>query len=167
MPVDNVVFLQPFYFGKSNDNYFVDFEHLSDAQMDLILEFADNVLTGSSLRGRNKPSWLDRHGNDIKKSISYKSCNLWHYHAGPHSQNLQPLTPNIRVQNLGDHISDAIIHYTWLYGTNDIVILAFSPQHTKFPLPNDKMNVLRSRIRPFGRYSENMLVRITQPPEDE
>ena len=159
MPVKEVWLHKTFFIGRHDNDIFRDFSKLSDSEFDLVEDFFLTVTSGEGLKGRNKPSWLNKHGQEIKDSVAYKQCNVWHYHAGPHSPDADVLTKNIRAKNLGDNTSDAVIHYTWHGKEQDvIVILGFSPQHEKFPMPKDPQNVLRQRMRVRGIYPDNMLV---------
>ncbi|MCE9846164.1 MULTISPECIES: hypothetical protein [Vibrio harveyi group] len=159
MPVKEVFLHTKFFYGRSDSDIFRDFSKLSDSEYELVEDFVDQITLGEGLKGRNKPSWLDKHDNEIRNTQTYKDCNVWHYHAGPHSPDADILTKNVRDKNLGDNTSDAVIHYTWHGKEQDVVvILGFSPQHKKFPMPSDRRNVLRSRMVLEGDYPNNLLV---------
>ncbi|EKO3798900.1 hypothetical protein NTE28_001334 [Vibrio harveyi] len=158
MPVDKVWLHNSFQNGSVNNEYFKDFQYFNEAEIDLLLEFIDAVIEGKPLKGRNKPSWHDSSGSDIKVARGYKESNVWHYHAGPFTESAQLTTSNIRQANYAKNTSDAVFHYTWR-GTEqtELIILGFSPQHETFPLPSDKGNPLRNRMRVAGKYPDASL----------
>ncbi|ENN9980997.1 TPA: hypothetical protein RQK55_000255 [Vibrio vulnificus] len=158
MPVKKVWLMKAFAEGNCNTRYFKDLNALDDEQFDALFQFIDDVTSGNALKGRNKPSWLDKIGKKLLHAKTYETCNVWHYHAGPFSQSALPVTSNIRIKNLGDNVSDAVIHYTWLGKTQDeLIVLGFSPEHHEFPIPSSKNNPLRSRLRVAGKYSSSDL----------
>lgn len=150
--------MKAFAEGNCSTQYFKDLSALNDDEFDALFQFIDDVTSGNALKGRNKPSWLDRQGNKLRNSETYENCNVWHYHAGPFSQSAAPVTPNIRKQNLGHNVSNSVIHYTWLGRTQDeLIVLGFSPEHHKFPIPSSKNDPLRARLRIAGMYSSSDL----------
>ncbi|MFA0378438.1 hypothetical protein [Vibrio sp. 10N.222.54.A3] len=168
MPVKTVLLHKSFMYGNSDSQYFVDYKNLSDTHFDLLMDFVDDVLDGNKMKGRNKPSWHDKDGKDIPRAMSYKRCKVWHYHAGPHSIHATAHTLNVRIPNYDDNVSDAVIHYSWLGEEQDrIAILGFSPQHKNFPLPNDKANVLRSRMVLGGKVPAQSLVVLRENDNDD
>ncbi|QFT13416.1 hypothetical protein [Vibrio sp. THAF190c] len=168
MPVKAVLLHKSFFQGMTNNCYFVDYQNLSDEHLDLLMDFVDDVIDGNKLKGRNKPSWHDKDGKDIPKAKAYKQCKVWHYHAGPHADDADYKTLNVRQPNYEDYTSDAVIHYSWLGEQQDkIVILGFSPQHKKFPLPSDKGNPLRSRMGLKGRFPDSVLEKFRSNDDKE
>lgn len=166
MPVDKVWFHTSFQYGKVDTEYFQDLPYINDTHFNLVENFVIDVLSGNELHGRNKPSWLDRDGNVIQSAATYQQCNIWHYHIGDHDTSLNPLTKNIRNQNLAEQVSSEILHYTWQGNeTSELIILGFSPTHEDFLLGNDKRNPLRSRVSPV-KYPSSKLINPLDPNND-
>ena len=160
MPVSKVHYHIGFFIGIQNSDEFRDFPFLSDQELELIDDFVGDCLNGNALAGRNKRSWVDKAGNPIHGKELYQTCNVWHYHAGPHPANAA-FTPNVRQENLQKLTSGPIIHYTWRgLSLDEVIILGFSPDHhiNGFPDPKDKKNPLRSRSRQSGFYLSDQLI---------
>lgn len=146
MPAE-VFFHVDFFNSDSRSKYFADLLSLTDEEEALLFNFAILVKLGQRLEGKNKNSWTNEHGVDVK-SVSlkyYKTNDLWHYHTGPYKD--KPFYyGTIRNINLQGKTSDAVVHYKWYdKAKTKLIILAFSPTHRPFPKPGDKPNPLNNR----------------------
>ncbi|MEZ8013703.1 hypothetical protein AB4307_03210 [Vibrio sp. 10N.261.52.C2] len=137
-----------FYNGDWRCDKFSDFGKLTTGEALRLAEFVTTVEDGDVLPGKNKESWLRDDGTEISERIGYRTNKLWHYHAGPYSQAIDPIRSDlIRNRNVDGHRSGPVVHYKWLDPSvkSELLILAFSPQHTPFPVPRNNPNHLDQR----------------------
>ncbi|MDK2126233.1 hypothetical protein [Parachitinimonas caeni] len=143
---DFVSFHTSFFDGDRDDQQHVDMKKLSDAEIDTLMLFQNSVLERTNLKGRNKESHTDEHGNAIGSALSYAQCCVWHYHAGPYQNGVQnDTTPDLPV-NLKGCGSAAIIHYIKDIPNRRIIVIGYSREHIPFPQANSRNNPLRHRM---------------------
>lgn len=144
----NVYYHKSFYEGSSRTEFFSDYLSLYSNEKQLLFHFITLVKLGNLLPGKNKTSWTNTVGEEILSSsvIGYKSCKLWHYHLGPHSNN-SLYKKGIREINLKGETSAAIVHYKWYDPSTmkKLIIIAYSPSHDPFPQPRDQGNTITGR----------------------
>ncbi|HGM7061160.1 TPA: hypothetical protein ACKP7K_004689 [Serratia marcescens] len=144
-----VYFHKSFHEGSVRTKYFSDYLSLKDDEKFLLFHFITHVKLGNLLPGKNKTSWTNTKGEEILSSsvIGYKSCKLWHYHVGPHSNNNTLHKKGIRDINLEGETSGAVVHYKWYDPSSKekLIIIAFSPLHDPFPKPRDRNNIIPNR----------------------
>ncbi|EKO3973347.1 hypothetical protein FNO25_001318 [Vibrio fluvialis] len=145
MPLKSLYLHNKFYYGNTDTDWFKDYVFIKGEDLTAFVSFLFSCLNGKKLQGRNKPSWLDDKGQNIRACPKYRKCKIWHYHSGPHAKSAKYYTNNIRVQNLGENTSNAVIHYSWL-SPDSVVILAYSPKHNPFPKEDSRSNKIRSRF---------------------
>lgn len=131
-----------FKLGKTNNRKFIDLPFLNPAQIELLLNFVEDVANNKALVGKNKPSWLSDNLNQIPDTEAYREYHFWHYHCGEFDPNakIRSLTYQLKL-NLDGLTSAAVIHYRKLT-ENKIVVVGFSPIHIPFPKENDPENPL-------------------------
>ena len=142
-----VYFHEGFYNGDTRTQFFSDFLALTTEEFDLLFDFITKVKLGGYIEGKNKPSWIEDDGSEIKSVAlkSYKTCKLWHYHVGPYKK-IPFISGKIRDINLSGRKSAAIVHYKWFdAGQTKLFIIAFSSEHKPYPKPNDSYNPLSMR----------------------
>lgn len=128
--------------GQTCNQKFIDMPFMSNAQKELLFAFMKAVKADDALMGKNKPSWLDDHLDEIPNTENYQANRFWHYHCGefPPEAKIRSLTYQLKL-NLDGLTSAAIIHYRKV-SPDEITIVGFSPIHTPFPYEDDPDNPL-------------------------
>ncbi|WP_216641049.1 hypothetical protein [Aeromonas sobria] len=132
-----------FISGTTNNKFFVDLPSLSPEQKYALASFMKKVEEGSPLPGKNKESWLDDDLDVIPGTKAYQDAEYWHYHCGPTISNGKNFSMTFDLRRNLDGVRSAeVIHYKKYEDEDEIVILAFSPQHIPFPSPKSRFNPL-------------------------
>ena len=166
MVVENVSFHHSFHYGKSNSKKFTDLAYLSDQHFTLLSSLVSDVLEGNSLRGRNKPSWLDQQGNIIPQAKLYQDGNIWHYHVGEHDLTLPAKTPDIYTVNLkgdtGESNLDTTIRRVGILvkTRQELLLRTISQRHLHHFIRATKFNVVEQSSKPNNSLSKNFVVKI-------
>lgn len=132
-----------FIAGTTQNQFFVDLQFLSREQAKALASFIHKVESGHPLPGKNKESWLDDHLNEIPGTEAYRDAQYWHYHCGPTTSDTKNFSMTFELRrNLNGVSSAEVIHYKKYDDEDEVVVLAFSPEHIPFPSTDDPLNPL-------------------------
>jgi hypothetical protein len=132
-----------FITGTTNNKFFLDFPFLTPEHTDALASFMKKVEDGIALTGKNKESWLDDNLDEIPGTEAYRDAQYWHYHCGPTTSDTKNFSLTFGLQrNLYGVSSAEVIHYKKYEDENEVVVLAFSPEHIPFPSTDDPRNPL-------------------------
>lgn len=138
MSEKKVILDDAFIDGSTKTDFFVDFKHLNDVQIQSISTFVAKVSNNEPLPGKNKPSWLDDNLQKLPHTDNYEDNNFWHYHCGPNFNTGKSFSMTFNLTtNLNGATSAEVIHYVKVTD-DEIQIVGFSPKHQPFP-SSDKL----------------------------
>ena len=135
-----VVKLHNKFITEANDvDFVVDETKLKTPESDALYAWLEDVLSGADHQGKNKESWVDKHGTEKKEAKSYKNACAWHYHCGPTKSVTGTISTTAALERnfQGQQTSEAA-HYIKIESSKTIVVFGFSRIHV--PFLNDASN---------------------------
>lgn len=132
--------------GRLDTPFFKDIQAMDEDELKILFQFIQDISAGKSLRGKNKPSWLNDNLDTLPNTEFYEQHEIWHYHCGPYPESTRLNQMSHLKFNLNGETSSAVIHYQKV-SENHIFILAYSPQHEPFPKESDIPNPLLQRLK--------------------
>lgn len=129
------------FLGGENDTLFLtDFPFLSEEERERIANFVEEVGSGKSVIGKNKPSYWDDDGSKIRGTDLYESYDYWHYHCGKSwlDHTFKCYTVGLKFNPSGK-ASKECIHY-YKISEECIKIVGYSRSHIPFLLSDVSNN---------------------------
>lgn len=136
-----------FVAGLNDSDFIVDDEKLKGPEDDALYKWLEDILCGKNHLGKNKESWIDKHGSEVEGAKSYKNANGWHYHCGPTiSAAGTAFTSAVLERNFRGQRTNEVAHYIKLPKT--LIVIGYSRKH--IPFLNDGTQSSAKQRHPFA-----------------